>query len=413
MLCRGGPRWLTWCPTRSSRRCPTPSPIRGPNPGPTQPGAVLPGPTGPRTAAAWPNGACGAWCGWEWSAVASSSGDRGRHCRSAEWPPPCWCWAASSGWPPCGSRRSPRSLRLQLSALGMVVASTLANQGIGIHTRRFYSTDSAAFNQVGAKLLLHGIDPYAATLGSAAKLLKAPAQFWTYTVAGGHVDHVSYPAGSILLQVPALALGFHHEVVDWLDLLAWVVTGVLIFALLPASVRWLATLLLLAPAFSGVFGSGGTDAAFLPFLVLAVWRWDRYGLGRSAGVARWMGPVALGLACSIKQTPWFCIPFLAIGLAVEARMSGRAAVARGRPLPGHRGGRLRRREPPVHHLAALGVGTRDVPALRQPAHRRRAGPGHPRPPRDRPRGVAPPPDRVRPPGAGGTDGRAGRSGTRR
>jgi hypothetical protein len=221
---------------------------------------------------------------------------------------------------------SSRSPLMQLSALGMVVVSTLANQGIGIHTRRFYSTDSAAFNQVGAKLLLHGIDPYAVTLGTAAKLLKAPQQFWTYLVGGGHVDHVSYPAGSILLQVPALALGFHHEVVDWLDLFAWIVTGVLIFALLPASTRWLAALLLLAPAFSGVFGSGGTDAAFLPFLVLAVWRWDRFGLGPSAGMAGWMGPVALGLACSIKQTPWFCIPFIAIGLALEAKRSGRNPV---------------------------------------------------------------------------------------
>ena len=215
---------------------------------------------------------------------------------------------------------------MQVAALGMAVASTLANQGIGIHSRQYYTTDSAAFDQVGGKLLLHGTDPYTVTLGSAARLLKSPAQYWTYMVNGGHVDHVSYPAGSILLQVPALALGFHHEVVDWLDLFAWIVTGVLIFVLLPASVRWLAPLLLLAPAFSGVFGSGGTDAAFLPFLVLAVWRWDRYGLGAGAGVARWMGPVALGLACAIKQTPWFCIPFIAIGLAIEARASGRARV---------------------------------------------------------------------------------------
>ena len=159
-----------------------------------------------------------------------------------------------------------------------------------------------------------------------ASLLKVPAQFWTYTVNGGHVDHVSYPAGSILLQMPALALGFHHEVVDWLDLFAWIVTGVIIFVLLPTSIRWIAPLLLLAPAFTGVFSSGGTDAAFLPFLVLAVWRWDRFGLGRSAGVARWMGPVALGLACSIKQTPWFCVPFIAVGLVIEARRSGRSPV---------------------------------------------------------------------------------------
>lgn len=36
-----------------------------------------------------------------------------------------------------------------------------------------------------------------------------------------------------------------------------------------------------------------------------------------------MGPVALGIACSIKQTPWFCVPFIVIGLAIEARASDR------------------------------------------------------------------------------------------
>lgn len=218
---------------------------------------------------------------------------------------------------------SPRSPMLQLSALVMVVASTLCNQGVGIHARRYFTTDSAAFNQLGARILMHGSDPYTATLGSAARLLKAPAQFWTYLVDGGHVDHVSYPAGSILLQVPALALGFHHDVVDWVDLYAWIVTVVLIFFLLPTSFRWVAPLLAVIPLFSPVFGSGGTDSAFLPFLVLALWRWDRYGLDRSAGLARWMGPVALGLACAIKQTPWFCVPFVAIGIGLEARASGR------------------------------------------------------------------------------------------
>jgi uncharacterized membrane protein len=218
---------------------------------------------------------------------------------------------------------SPRSWIMQLTALGLVLVSTLSGQAVNIHARQFYSTDSAAFNQVAARLLMHGTDPYTASMRSAAQLLKTPASYWTYTVGGGYVTHVSYPAGSFLLQVPALALGFRHEIVDWMDLFAWIVTGVLIFVLLPASVRWFAALLFLTPEFTDIFSSGGTDAVFLPFLVLAVWRWDRFGLGRGAGMARWVGPIALGLACSIKQTPWFCIPFLAIGLFIEARSSGR------------------------------------------------------------------------------------------
>ena len=219
--------------------------------------------------------------------------------------------------------RSPRSPLLQLLALASVVGSVLGPQAVATHVRQYYTTDSAAFNQVAARLLLHGKNPYTATMASATHLLQHPANNWTYTVSGGYVDHVSYPAGSFLLQVPALALGFNHAVVDWMDIFAWIATGVLIFALVPASLRWIGCLLLSIPIFAAIFGSGGTDAAFLPFLVLAVWRWDRFSLGRPAGLVRWMSPIALGLACSIKQTPWFCIPFLLLGVFIEARHAGR------------------------------------------------------------------------------------------
>jgi uncharacterized membrane protein len=88
----------------------------------------------------------------------------------------------------------------------------------------------------------------------------------------------------------------------------------------------LAVLVTLTGIFTGLFSSGGTDAAFIPFALLAVWRWDHFGKGRGAGVARWIGPVALGLACAIKQTPWFCVPFLAAGIYLETRRSGRSPI---------------------------------------------------------------------------------------
>jgi hypothetical protein len=221
---------------------------------------------------------------------------------------------------------SPRSRIFQRLALAAVIVALVASQWGNISTRRYYTTDSAAFNQVAASSLVHGQDPYTVSMAPARRLLQVPDQYWTYTVDGGHVTDVSYPAGSFLVVAPAMLLGFHHAVVDWVDLLAWIVTAVLIFALLPTSLRWLAALLLLAPAFAGPFSSGGTDAPFLPFLVLVVWRWDRFGEGPEAGVARWLGPVALGMACSIKQTPWFCVPFLVAGVALEARRHGRRAL---------------------------------------------------------------------------------------
>jgi hypothetical protein len=215
-----------------------------------------------------------------------------------------------------------------LHGLGILGALTCAAlpQAIIIHTSSYYHTDSAAFDDVSARALLSGHNPFTTSTAAAARLLQVPDRFWTYTVTGGHVAHASYPAGSFLVDVPALALGVQHHVVDWVDLGAWLVAGLLVFCMLPVSLRWLGALLTLTPIFIGMFGDSGTDAAFLPFLLVAVWRWDRFGQA-DAGVARWMGPLALGAACSIKQLPWFCVPILTAGIWLEARRRGQRPAA--------------------------------------------------------------------------------------
>jgi len=234
---------------------------------------------------------------------------------------------ATVGLVACWLVRTPRARSFQWLALAAVAVSLVASQYGPIHVRRFYTTDAAAFDHVAALAMAHGHNPYTSSMATAAALLDVPARFWTYTASGGFVHDVSYPAGSFLVYAPAAALGFHHQIVDWVDLGMWILTGTLVFVLLPRRLRFLAALLTITPLFVGVFSSGGTDVPFLPFLVLAVWRWDRYGGPRSAGAARWMGPVALGLACAIKQTPWFCVPFLVAGVALEARRRGGSPVA--------------------------------------------------------------------------------------
>jgi hypothetical protein len=213
--------------------------------------------------------------------------------------------------------RSPRNRVMQACAFVGVIFGVLFPASFVIHGRVVYGTDSAAFDHVGARALMAGHNPFAISFASAAHLLPDPALYWTYTVTGGHVLSASYPAGSFLVEVPALWFGLTHQVVDWTDLSCWVITAILLFVLLPARLRWMAALLSLTPIYIGTYLSGGTDAAFLPLLVLAAWRWDRFGV-RGAGISRWMGPAALGLACSIKQTPWFFVPILAIGIAMEA-----------------------------------------------------------------------------------------------
>ena len=222
--------------------------------------------------------------------------------------------------------RRPVSSVLQWSGLAISLVTVAVTQGTDIHSRHYYATDSAAFNQVATRLLLDGHDPYTSSMAAAAKLLHPATDFWTYQVDGAHTLSASYPAGSFLLQAPVMWLGLTHMVSDWVDLAAWLVTIVLIFCMLPSALRWLAPTLLLAGVFAGPFASGGTDALFVPFLVLAVWRWDRWPGRAVAWLPAWVGPASLGIACSIKQTPWFCIPFLLVGVACESRRAGRGGA---------------------------------------------------------------------------------------
>ncbi len=259
-------------------------------------------------------GGFNAWSFWWWSSASAALA-------------PLMVLAGIAGIAACWIVKDPRGRFIQGAALIATLVAVVIPQAAVINTRIFYTTDSAAFDQIAGRALLRGRDPYVESMTAAARtLLKVPALFWTDTVAGGHVAHFSYPAGSFLLEVPAMLLGFHHMVVDWNDLIFWMVTVVLLFVLLPASLRWVAALVALIPTLVGGFSSGETDALFLPFLVLAVWRWDRFGQERSTGAARWIGPVALGLACAIKQEPWFCVPFLTVGIYLEAQRRERPAL---------------------------------------------------------------------------------------
>lgn len=218
--------------------------------------------------------------------------------------------------------RRPVSDAMRTTSLIVALLAAFVPAAISIHARRYYTTDSSTFNQLAAEALVKGHNPFNASMAGAAHLLHPVTQFWTYTATGGHVTQVSYPAGSFLLVAPFVAVGFHHAIADWVNLLAWLCGAILVAALLPRQLRWLAGVLIVFGGFTGAFTAGGTDALFLPFLVLAVWRWDRVARPSSPGWQRWLSPVALGLACAIKQSPWFVVPFLLVGIWIEARQAG-------------------------------------------------------------------------------------------
>lgn len=203
-----------------------------------------------------------------------------------------------------------------IAFVASLVAVTIATAPV-LATTRFFNTDSAAFNQAATQLLVKGRNPYAVTFRPSMLLLNHPADFWTYTLSGGHVDKVSYPAGSFIFQAPFQLLGVHHLGADWVDLLAWIVAAIILYVVSPSSVKWLSPLLLLTSLFTFTFVHGGTDALFVPFMMLAALRWDDFVVRLGPRWTRWLGPLALGIACSIKQTPWFAVPFFVIGIAIE------------------------------------------------------------------------------------------------
>jgi hypothetical protein len=254
-----------------------------------------------------------------------------------------WSWASWSGFAVVGPLitlvglvgmvavwtvpLSHQRLFEHLSFVTSLLAVALTN-GSSIATSRFFYTDSAAFNQLATQLLVKGHNPYSATFKPAMLQLNHAADFWTYTLSGGHVDKVSYPAGSFVMQAPFQLLGLHHLGAEWLDLLAWLVAAVILYVVSPWYAKWLSPLLLLTSVFTFTLVHGGTDALFVPFVMLAALRWDDFVTRLGPRWSRWLGPVALGVACSIKQTPWFAVAFFVVGIALEANHRRRRRTRR-------------------------------------------------------------------------------------
>lgn len=183
-----------------------------------------------------------------------------------------------------------------------------------------YGTDELAFDQYAAQLVQHGVNPYTHSMASAFQLFHVSPDGYTFLLNGHTVASLSYPALSFLLYLPFLAAGWSTQLGVAVNVAAWVLSTVIAFFLLPKQLRPLA---IVVGSFAGYVGyavGGVTDALFLPLLLGAVYRWDRFGQDR--GWRSWRGPVLLGLAMAVKQTPWLVLPFLVAGVVLESSRRG-------------------------------------------------------------------------------------------
>lgn len=195
------------------------------------------------------------------------------------------------------------------------VLSFVAWAAISVHNSPAYGTDELAFDQYSAWLVQHGFNPYTHPMGRAFEMFRVSPGGYTYTLSGGQVTQLSYPALSFLLYLPFLLLGWSKQLGVGLDVVGWVIATLLTFKLLPRDLRPAALILGSAMAYVQLSVIGLTDMAFMPMLILAAYRWDRFGTARRY----YVGPVMLGLAMCVKQTPWPILPFVLIALTLDER----------------------------------------------------------------------------------------------
>ncbi len=229
--------------------------------------------------------------------------------------------AISAAWR-CWTSPDAPSWRVQAVLLGGLLIAVGVTTAQQLLASPFYGTDSVAFGQYSAQLVLKGLNPFTHSMAPSIDAFHVPVTYTTHYLDGRSMLRASYPSGSFLFYVPALALGWSAQEAVVIDIVFWTAAMLLLWRLLPAGLRWLAGLLLSTTIYTSFVVGGVTDSLYMPFLIAALWRWDRYGDQAERTPARWIGPIALGVAMAVKQTPWFVLPFLLIGVGMEARRRG-------------------------------------------------------------------------------------------
>ena len=189
-----------------------------------------------------------------------------------------------------------------------------------------YGTDELAFDQYAAQLFAHFHNPYQHSMAPALDIFNV-SRPPTFKLDGSEVTSLSYPDLSFLMYVPFVLLGWTTQLANYINAAAWAVSVVLAFLLLPRAAKPLAIVFGSSLIYTSLVVGGVSDALYLPFLILAVYRWDRFP--QLSGWRAWVSPVALGFAMSVKQTPWLVLLFVALGLFLDAdRRVGRHAGVR-------------------------------------------------------------------------------------
>jgi uncharacterized membrane protein len=208
----------------------------------------------------------------------------------------------------------PRALPWLL--LGLTLLAVVTSCITQVYAAPAYGTDEIAFDQFAANLALHGHNPYLHSMAPSFSAFHVSPNGYTFHLNGTPVTALSYPALAFLLYLPLMALGVHSQLAVIVNVLAWLAATVLLFLLTPRRLAPLAIVVGGLGFYVSYAVGGVTDALFVPFVIIAAFQWDRFATRPSWRYA--YGPIALGLAMSIKQTPWFVLPLILVALWREA-----------------------------------------------------------------------------------------------
>ena len=225
--------------------------------------------------------------------------------------------ALVAAWLPRGTPASRHQHQIDLAILAAVIVALGIWCYFQIYIAPDYGTDEVAFDQYAAQLALHGINPYLHSMAAAFPLFHVSPNGYTFLLNGQPVTKLSYPALAFEQYLPLLAMGVTTQAAVWTDVAAWALGAIVLYAVLPRKLAPLAAIVVSLDVFTGYAVGGVTDFLFIPLLIGAAAGWDRFAWTR--GPAAWRGPVLMGLAMAVKQTPWLIVPFVVAGIVLESR----------------------------------------------------------------------------------------------
>src|ERR1700733_1035623 len=223
----------------------------------------------------------------------------------------------AAAWLPGSVLSERRQHQLGWVTLAAVIAGLAVWSYFQVFTAPDYGTDEIAFDQYAAQLALHGIDPYLRSMAPAFPMFHVSPNGYTFQLNGQPVTSLSYPALAFEAYLPLLAAGVTTQAAVWVEVFAWALGAVVLYAVLPRSVAPLAGVVASIDVYVGYAVGGVTDSLFVPLLIGAAAGWDLFTSAR--GPRAWLGPVCMGLAMAVKQTPWLVFPFVVAGIVLESR----------------------------------------------------------------------------------------------